>query len=608
MANQELSQYIRHYIEKDRTSRAMMLTGPWGCGKSYYIREELIPYLAKEDHGGHSCIMVSLYGLTDLHDVSKAVYMEARFGAVKPKTERGQTASLTAKTVLKGVAGFFGIDLSADSGDLQKLYESVNLAGKLVIFEDVERTQIGILDYLGYVNNLTEQDGVKVLLVTNETEFIHCKPINVVDGKSRKRAELLARITEKDQDYTEETQKYLEIKEKTVGDTIQFEGDIKTAVKEIMRQFNNDLLTSFANEITAGDMQGLMVIIGSSNLRSIVFACQKTVDIYERIPKENDYTEDFFRTILYGIVSFSIRMNRGDRTKWIGMDNYSFELGAPKHPLFRFCYDYIMTQQLDEKQLPVAAKALEHLRLYDEHKTQSDPDLQKISGYYRFSERDVREAIERITKRLHNPKDISFYDYGRLAFRLIEISFRLGVDISDAKGSLIRNLQGRGKELPQETIFVSVPSQEDPEISEEYMKQRASMIESLNYETTPVSHFTYTPENAEAFYNLAIDNDKQYYAQKGFAKYLDIPLLIEMFIASSAEEMDYIRSAFIALYGHDSADFYLADDAEAIGTLLQGLIDKRASAIIEAKLDKVQVLQYDWFIGNLERILTTLKS
>lgn len=585
-----------------------MLTGPWGCGKSYYIREELIPYLSKEDHGNHSCIVVSLYGLTDLHDVSKAVYMEARFGAVKPKSEKGQAVSLAAKTVLKGVTGFFGIDLSTDDGDLKKLYESVNLSDKLVIFEDVERTQIDIFEFLGYVNNLTEQDGVKVLLVTNETEFVHYKPIIVADEKDRKRAELLARITDNDPDYTEETQRYLEIKEKTVGDTIQFAGDIKAAAKQIMRRFDNDLLSSYAHDVIPDNIQGLMTILSSSNLRSLVFACQKISDIFENITQKNDYTEDFFITILYGIVAFSIRMNRGDQTKWVGMDHYSFELGAPKHPLFRFCYDYIMTQQMDKTQIPIAAKALEHLRLYDEHKTQADPDLQKISAYYLATESDVREVVDRITKRLHNPADISFHDYGRLSFRLIEISFRLGIDISDAKTSLICNLRGRGKELPQETIFVPVSSQEDPEISEEYMRLRAAMIEALNYEATPMSHFEYKPENAEAFYRLVIDNDKQYYAQKGFAKHLDIPRLIEMFITSSAEEMDYIRSAFIALYGHNSADFYLADDADTIGKLLQGLIDKRASAKIEAKLDKVQILQYDWFIGNLEQILRRLKS
>lgn len=315
MTNNELNQYIQHYIEKDHTNRAMMLTGPWGCGKSYYIREELIPYLSKEEHGSHSCIVVSLYGLTDLHDVSRAVYMETRFGAVKPKTEKGQTASLTAKTVLKGVAGFFGIDLNPDSGDLQKLYESVNLAGKLVIFEDVERTKIDIFEFLGYVNNLTEQDGVKVLLVTNEAEFVHRVPIKVADEKDRKQAEFIARVTENDPDYTEETQKYFEKKEKTVGDTIQFAGDTKTAVKQIMRRFDNNLLASFANDVTAGDLSDIMALMGSSNLRSIVFACQKTIDIFERIPKENDYTEDFFRTIFYGTVFFSIRLNKGEPLK-----------------------------------------------------------------------------------------------------------------------------------------------------------------------------------------------------------------------------------------------------------------------------------------------------
>ena len=509
---------------------------------------------------------------------------------------------------MKRVASIWGIGLSATDDDLRKLYDSVDLTGKLVIFEDVERTQIGILDFLGYVNNLTEQDGVKVLLVTNETEFIHCKPINVVDEKDRKRAELLARITEKDQDYTEETQKYLEIKEKTVGDTIQFAGDIKTAAKQIVRRFDNDLLASFANDVTAGDLRDIMALLGSSNLRSIVFACQKTVEIFEKIPKGNEFTEDFFRTILYGIVAFSIRMNNGKRTKWIGMDHYSFELGASKHPLFRFCYDYIMTQQLDETQLPVAARALEHLRLYDEHKTRSDPDLQKISGYYRFSESDVREAVQHITERLHNPGDISFYDYGRLAVGLIEVAYRLGIDISDAKESLVRNLQGRGTDIPQEKVFGYFIPKEDPEMGEEFAILRASMIESLNYKSSAISDFDYQPENANQFYHLVINHDKQFYEQRCFAKQLDIPLLIDMFIAASAAQMDDIRRAFSSLYERSGSEQYLCEDADAIGSLLQGLSEKRDSAILEAKLDKVQRFQYDWFIKDLETILTKLKS
>ena len=40
MTNDELNQYIKHYIEKDKTGRAIMLTGSWGIGKSYYIKNE----------------------------------------------------------------------------------------------------------------------------------------------------------------------------------------------------------------------------------------------------------------------------------------------------------------------------------------------------------------------------------------------------------------------------------------------------------------------------------------------------------------------------------------------------------------------------------------
>ena len=41
--------------------------------------------------------------------------------------------------------------------------------------EDLERSSIDIIEVLGFVNNLVEQDGVKVLLVANEEEIIQCR-------------------------------------------------------------------------------------------------------------------------------------------------------------------------------------------------------------------------------------------------------------------------------------------------------------------------------------------------------------------------------------------------------------------------------------------------
>ncbi len=37
----ELNRYIKHYIEEDKTNTAIMLTGEWGLGKSYYAAKIL---------------------------------------------------------------------------------------------------------------------------------------------------------------------------------------------------------------------------------------------------------------------------------------------------------------------------------------------------------------------------------------------------------------------------------------------------------------------------------------------------------------------------------------------------------------------------------------
>ena len=215
MTNDELNQYIKHYIEKDKTGRAVMRTGDWGMGKSFYIRNTLIPFLSEPENGEHKCIVVSLYGVSALSEVSKAIYMEARAKKLNLGTETGQTAILAGKTLLKGITSAFGIDLSIDERGLQELYKSIDLSGKLIIFEDVERAEISILQFLGYVNSLVEQDGVKVLLVTNEDEILKYKLLsNPKEDDNNSFSRLLEEDKPGPKEYTEETIQYLGFTEK----------------------------------------------------------------------------------------------------------------------------------------------------------------------------------------------------------------------------------------------------------------------------------------------------------------------------------------------------------------------------------------------------------
>ena len=106
-----------------------------------------------------------------------------------------------------------------------------------------------------------------------------------------------------------------------------------------------------------------------------------------------------------------MRIKAGERANWDGTENFSLELGSEKYPLFRFCYDYIITQKLNGTKIPVAEKALESLRLYDRKKTQSDQDMNIVCNYHLYSEQELKTAVESIQDRLADPTDISFYDY-----------------------------------------------------------------------------------------------------------------------------------------------------------------------------------------------------
>lgn len=62
--------------------------------------------------------------------------------------------------------------MSKSEDEMKEIYESIDLTDKLIIFEDLERSEIDILKVFGYVNSLVEQDGAKVLLVANEKELL----------------------------------------------------------------------------------------------------------------------------------------------------------------------------------------------------------------------------------------------------------------------------------------------------------------------------------------------------------------------------------------------------------------------------------------------------
>ena len=218
MTTDEYNSYIKNYLENDKTQSAIMLTAPWGTGKSYYIRNDLSRFL---EENKLSYAVVSAYGLSSIADINKELFLEIKFQKTKRQCKWlatfGKTIATGAvgigKTLLKNIA-HIDIDFDLSEPNYKKLYDLVNLKDKLIIFEDIERSSVDIIEFLGYVNSLVEQDGVKVLLVANEQEFL-----KTTDSDSQLSNQ---RDKNKEPSYTPRSIEYLRKKEKTISDMAIF--------------------------------------------------------------------------------------------------------------------------------------------------------------------------------------------------------------------------------------------------------------------------------------------------------------------------------------------------------------------------------------------------
>ena len=607
MNNQEMNKYILHYIENDRTHSAIMLSGDWGTGKSYYIQNDLIPFLECDEEyyqkngiefskrkTEYNCVVISLYGLTKIEDISKSIYFEIKTGGIKKRITESSfiekhpkilEATIIGKgigkTIIKGIAAINGIDIGMSEEDLQKLYESVDLTGKLLILEDIERTQIDKYELLGFVNSLVEQDDIKVLLVANEKEIV-----KQVINDSKKLV------------YTEDTLKYLSIKEKTISDTLDYKADLNMAVKNIIMSFSNTILSEFATDYYVNSIIKIMGLMRCYNLRSFIFACQKTSDIFE-VLKTNE-EKGYLECLLYSIVAFSFRLKKsGNDLSWPYREECSFDLGLPtaymdfpKCPLFRFCYDYIMFHKLDLEKAQKSKQLLHELRLYDLDKSKADPDLRIIYDYYKQKESDVRLAVRSIQHRIKSESDIAFSEYGRLGMILIRISHVLNINVSEIKEQMIKNLQGKGDKLRPEALSDIIEDDKDEKILEEFKIFKQQMQAALKCDEFNLFTFPYTKKTINQFIEYVHENRSEIKYNSGLLNKLNIDRLVELLKKCTADEIHELRGAFWDVYRDDTP----FSDNEALSKLRNEL----QALLAYDKYDLIQKYQIELFINNVE--------
>lgn len=596
MTTKELNAYIKDYTKNDKTNRAIMLTAPWGSGKTYYIKNELVPSLKKD---GIGTILVSLYGIDSLAELSKNLYIEARAKWINKKSEKREIGKIIAKTIVKNVAGHYGIDLSIDEKDMQKLYESVDLSDRLIILDDLERCRIDIVDVLGFVNDLCEQDGAKVLLVANENAI-----------KSYEKKESISKDGKKSIDsvMTKECERYIRIKEKTIGDTITFFENNKNVIKGILENYDNKYFKYFLKETAdssyniVAKISDIMDMNKSNNYRSLLYACQKTDDIIRKLSKSDyDYDNEFIENLFLGSVAYLTKETFV--TVWEGDDNISASLGVVAYPLYRVMYDYINSQIFNEHSLKTMQELFSRAKMVSE----LDEYLQKIYSCDTCAEVEIIDAIDKLEEGLEK-NILPDSDFIKLANYLIFAKGIIGCEkkIDNCLNLMLSNartLTEKGNKIATESFSgIQLETKEEWNAFDKF-KQEIKNISNKRYE---VDKNDYSAAGLSAFYDKIIKERASFINYGGFAKHLDIPMLLEQIKNSTAEEIQRMRRIFMSVYREFSnINEYYKGDLDNLRALYDG-IDKINEN--PGTLDKVQKKQLQWFSLNLDDVIKRLEQ
>lgn len=439
MTYEELNKYMKNYVENDITGRAIMLTSAWGSGKSYYVKNILKKHLESDEGGKHDCVIVSLYGITNIADISKAIYVDLRTLIKESKSELATTAGVAAKiigkTLLNGLTSIANVDIAKLSDDdFQKVYESINLTGKLIVLEDIERTKIDLIELMGYVNNLCECDGVKILLVANEEELSTLDKSNETDNSIKST--------------------YRKIKEKTVADTLQFSADYKQTINSIIDSFNNDDLKEIKDCVNVRRNGIFQTEI--NNYREFIVACQKTCDIFKFMNENNiESNAEFKKSVFVGIAFYLQKRLTDHSLKFEANSIFDVSLSEyNKYPLLRFCYDYINWQILDIDDIKLAIKEYDRYLLFVDQK-EDDVDILVLIQYNLYNESEVKEAINNIYSKLDDIKKISLNKYAKIVSYLILLKYDIGLEIDDYDKIINKILQNIKKAKPSNIKFFS---------------------------------------------------------------------------------------------------------------------------------------------------------
>ena len=215
---------IINYIKQNELSGALLLTGEWGSGKSFLVKE-----IAKELNSSKTAAIavISLFGINSIADLNRRVkeeYALLYFGQLGKKTSKyikgaskivkegfsiaeiATSNDVVVSTASKGISSILSFDILSFIDIQNTIGSKEHKRPFVLVFDDFERCGIADQkDILGAINEYLENKSIKVIVVADEDKI------------------------------TDEI--YDEYKEKLIARTVSMSADYGKLIDEILRTY-----------------------------------------------------------------------------------------------------------------------------------------------------------------------------------------------------------------------------------------------------------------------------------------------------------------------------------------------------------------------------------
>ncbi|RXJ88026.1 P-loop NTPase fold protein [Arcobacter sp. CECT 8985] len=399
MPNKHINEFLDYYIKLTNPQYAVLLKGKWGSGKTHFINK----YKNQLDNSEQKYIYVSLYGVTS-YDEIETKFLET----IHPKLYNKKTifAGKIAKQLLKGT---LKIDLDDDGkadGNVSvqipnfKPEDLLNTKDYILIFDDLERSGINIIDLLGYINFFVEHQSYKVILIANEEEL-------------------------------EKIDKYKNIKEKLIGKTFEFKTNSDLAYDSFLSELKKEIRVK--EDVLEKEKSKILELFKKSKSNNLRILRQSLFDFerfYDEVLKKYYEKEEMINDILYWFFLFSFEIKQGNKEV---LDLFNDEKNSnsllffsvkkkeelpslKKYELDDNCYVIIPICQWKEIlinsniQKDKLEKALKNSKYYIDKNT---PSWKKLSYFYNLTDDEFKFLLEDVFERF---KSNEYKDYKHFKF------------------------------------------------------------------------------------------------------------------------------------------------------------------------------------------------